>query len=754
MPRPGGKGHVRESLVRKEVVLRPLSPPTDESEVRAVEERLAFMQMTSASRAALRSLKGLLDRELPIALDKLYDQVRKTPETRGFFDSEDYIARAKGAQTGHWLNISSGDFSGDYASKVRTIGTVHARIGLEPRWYIGGYAIVLDHLIRAAVAEALPDDGADTGNARLMAGFGKALGSLAKATLLDMELAISIYLEEAEKAKQRAHAEAAEALSNMSNGLVMVADDGRIRLHNQRVLELFHLAPGEIGIGMPLSQYLRNVGARVGWDEARTQRVIDNHGRWMAGDSTTQVEHHFDDGTILSISCRPMKDGGAILTYDDVTEAREGQKKIVHMAFHDALTGLPNRRSFAEHLERLLQRSSIAMLMLDLDRFKAVNDTLGHATGDKLLVEVTRRLRDVCRPADLIFRLGGDELAVLTSIEGGWCDTLARDIVTSLSRPFQVEEHTITIGCSVGLAIGRQGSDPRIVPQMADLALYKAKENGRGQVEVYRDGMIEEEARQRRLESDLAQAIAGRQLELHYQPLFELPNRTLAGFEALLRWHHPERGMVPPAEFIPIAEQSGAIVEIGAWVIEEACRQAALWPPHIYVSINVSPIQLRSPGILRRLAKAIERHGLAPRRVEIEVTETALVENSEMIAATLAGLRRLGVRIAMDDFGTGYSSLAHLREFELDRIKIDRSFINTSHTDTSAAAVVRAVTGMARDLSISTTAEGVENEEQLANLIALGCGTAQGYLLGRPIDARAATALMNEETTEDERRVA
>ncbi len=541
---------------------------------------------------------------------------------------------------------------------------------------------------------------------------------------------------------RNARAEAAEALRNMSNGLVMVAGDGSIRLFNGRVLELFGLKPSQLRVGMPLAEYLANVGAIVGWGPERAQLIARNHFEWMAKDRITRVEHHFDDGKILNILCQPTSDGGAIITYEDVTEARESQKKITHMAFHDALTGLPNRRSFADHIGNVSQRSSFTMLMVDLDRFKEVNDTLGHAVGDKVLVEVARRLRNSCRPTDMVFRLGGDEIAVVARLTPNQAHAMASRLVTALMQPFQIGEHLISIGGSVGLVTARRGDDPELVQRKADLALYKAKENGRSRVEVYRDGMIEEAAERRRLEIELANASAARQFELHYQPLFDLPGRGLSGFEALVRWQHPERGLVPPTEFIPVAEQTGAIVEIGAWVIEEACRQAALWPADIYVSINVSPVQLRSADILRQLTSALDRHGLPPRRIEIEITETAMVENRQQIAAILSGLRALGVRIAMDDFGTGYSSLAHLREFELDRIKIDRSFISASRTDAGAAAVVRAVTGMARDLAIATTGEGVENEEQLANLIALGCGTAQGYLLGKPLGAHSATELV------------
>jgi len=543
-------------------------------------------------------------------------------------------------------------------------------------------------------------------------------------------------------------AESAEALRNMSSGLIMLSQDGLVRFFNPRVLELLGLQPDHVSIGMPVSRYLANVAAATGWNETRMQQIADSHDPRRPRDNA-KVEHHFDDGKIISIAPHPMPDGGAIITYDDITEAREGQKQIAHMAFHDVLTGLPNRRSFVENVARLSGRPSFLLLMIDLDRFKAVNDTLGHAVGDMLLIEVARRMHDGCSPTDLLFRLGGDEFAILTERNPAEGRALAANIIAGLSRRFMVGEHAISIGASAGLAQWHLGDDPERLQQMADLALYKAKENGRGRVEIYREGMMEEAERQRKFDADLAGAIKAGQFKLNYQPLYNLPARELSGFEALLRWHHPERGVVPPAEFIPMAEQSGAIVEIGAWVIEEACRQAALWPDHLYMSINVSPVQLRSMDILRRLTHALNKYRLAPRRIEIEITETAMVDDNQQIAATLAGLRALGVRIAMDDFGTGYSSLAHLREFELDRIKIDRSFINTSHTDAGSAAVVRAVISMAQDLAIETTGEGVEDEQQLANLIAIGCGTAQGYLLGRPVDAARATELVMGETPDN-----
>ncbi|WP_170842596.1 bifunctional diguanylate cyclase/phosphodiesterase [Aureimonas jatrophae] len=539
----------------------------------------------------------------------------------------------------------------------------------------------------------------------------------------------------------KARATASDALANMSNGLTMLSSSGLVTLVNERVHALFHLGKDELRIGMTLESYIAAIGRRAGWDSERVRRVLDNHQTWMRSITPTRLEHHFDDGTILAVACQPVARGGAILTYEDVTEARNGQKTIAHMAFHDALTGLKNRRMFAQSMEDLLSQGRVTMLMIDLDRFKSVNDRLGHAVGDELLRHVTARISTLLQPSEQAFRLGGDELAVLVSAPRERAIALAQDITTSIAIPFEINPHVVAIGCSIGIAAAEPGDDTSIVQQKADLALYAAKNGGRNRFETYRDGMLEDEANKRLLEQDLSEALDADQLELWYQPLYSLPGRTLTGFEALLRWRHPQRGIVSPAEFIPIAESSGMITSIGAWVIDAACRQAALWPDHVYMSINVSAIQLRSAALVSQLAQTLTKHCVSPKRIEIEITETAMVENSAQIALTLTSLRALGVRIAMDDFGTGYSSLAHLRAFKVDRIKIDRSFIAASTSDPGAAAIIRAVVSMARELNIDTTAEGIEQESQLQNLLELGCGTAQGYLLGRPLVCDEADAI-------------
>ncbi len=342
----------------------------------------------------------------------------------------------------------------------------------------------------------------------------------------------------------------------MSNGLLKIAADETIRLYNSRVFELLGLSSDELSIGMSLAQYLHNVGNHAGWDGTRKTGIIDKHRSWMKQETMTRVEHHFDDGMILRVSCQPLADGGAILTYDDITAVHAAQKQITHMAFHDPLTGMSNRRSFNEKIERLSHDGDFGLLMVDLDRFKAVNDTFGHGVGDRLLVEVAARLRDICGPSVQLFRLGGDEFAVLTLSTRDEAAAWGMDAVAALMCPFDIQEHTISIGGSVGIAMAQQGDNPEMVQRKADLALYKAKASGRGRIEFYHEGMIEDAEARRKLEEDLWSAVEAGQFELNYQPLFVLPGRKISGFEALLRWHHPELGLIPPSEFIPVAEQS------------------------------------------------------------------------------------------------------------------------------------------------------------------------------------------------------
>jgi diguanylate cyclase (GGDEF)-like protein len=377
------------------------------------------------------------------------------------------------------------------------------------------------------------------------------------------------------------------------------------------------------------------------------------------------------------------------------------------------------------------------LLLLDLDRFKFVNDTFGHAVGDQLLVAVAGRLRALVGEADFIARHGGDELAILTSGDAAAAKALADRIVAEIEKPYTLASMTVVVGCSIGVCGIDDSTSPSDLMQRADIALYEAKRRGRGLAVGYQPGMIEAIAERGHLENDLRGALALRQFYLVYQPILSLTSDRIVSCEALIRWNHPDRGLVSPDEFIPLAEENGLIVPIGQWVLEQACREAVSWPDEQHLAVNVSAVQLRSPLLLTHVSEALARSGLSASRLELELTETALVEDGPQIAHTLDALRRLGIKIAMDDFGTGYSSLAHLRDLPLDRIKIDRSFVAAALNDRQSLAVIKAVTQMGRDMNIPTLAEGVESREQLDLLRAIGCDAVQGYLIGRPARPQA-----------------
>ena len=427
----------------------------------------------------------------------------------------------------------------------------------------------------------------------------------------------------------------------------------------------------------------------------------------------------------------------------------ERENRISHLAFHDSLTGLPNRTFFRQALEQAIGRApraheQVAVLCLDLDGFKGVNDTLGHPIGDALLRHIGDVLIELASDC-LVSRLGGDEFAIIL---GGRFDPdrprgLAQAVLDRASKPMCVEGHQIATGCSIGIAIGpADGTDPDQLLKNADLALYRAKRDGRGVFRFFEASLDAAARRRRQLELDLREALQTGQFRLNYQPIYDLKAGRIGGFEALLRWNHPTRGNVPPTEFIPVAEDTGLIIAIGDWVMQEGCRQARHWPEHVRVSINVSPLQFRNPGFQAVILQALARSGLAPDRLEIEITESVFLEGEEPVLALLHRLRAMGVRVALDDFGTGYSSLSYLRSFPFDKIKIDRSFITSVAEDSSSAAIVRAIVDLASALNMETTAEGVEDGDQLARLRAQGCSNIQGYFISRPVESGSVDALL------------
>jgi diguanylate cyclase (GGDEF)-like protein len=428
---------------------------------------------------------------------------------------------------------------------------------------------------------------------------------------------------------------------------------------------------------------------------------------------------------------------------------KEREQRITHLAFHDGLTDLPNRVFFQQSLDQAVARGKrlneqIGVLCLDLDSFKSVNDTLGHPAGDALLRHVAQRLLQVSNGA-MVARLGGDEFAIVVpeAEDLGRSRRLAQAVLDIFSEPLEVGDHTIAAGISIGISMyPADGQDESTLLKNADLALYRAKQDGRGNFRFFEQSLDEAARTRRRIETDLRIAIRNGQFQLAFQPIVTSDGEVIKGFEALLRWPHPERGLIPPMEFISVAEETGLITQIGEWVIHEACRVAATWPDHVQVAVNVSPLQFRALGFGSVVLQALSASGLAPNRLEIEITESVFLDGETNVLQILHMLRSLGVRVALDDFGTGYSSLSYLRSFPFDKIKIDRSFVVNVANDATAAAIVKAIVGLAAALGMETTAEGVEEAAQHAELQAQGCTTLQGYLFSRPINALDAMRLL------------
>jgi diguanylate cyclase (GGDEF)-like protein len=540
------------------------------------------------------------------------------------------------------------------------------------------------------------------------------------------------------------------ALNNMSQGLCMFDAAGALVVCNRRYVDMYSLPADLLNGGWSLPNILhqrRKMGTFSGDVDAYCVTLRAQ----IAEGTTTSLIIELSDGRTISIVNHPMGGGGWVATHEDITERTQAEAKIKHMARHDALTNLPNRIAFRDSMEQALARSrrgeQSAILCLDLDHFKGVNDTLGHPTGDALLRAVTERLKQCLRETDTVCRLGGDEFAVLQADIARPEDAgaLAQRLIAAISQPYDLNGHHVVIGTSIGIALAPQDGD--CVEQLlrnADMALYRAKADGRATYSFFEPGMDAQIQARRTLELELRSALANGEFELEYQPVVSVETEQIVGCEALVRWRHPERGLVQPAEFISIAEEMGLIVPLGEWVLRQACRRAATWPEHVKIAVNVSPAQFKSRTLYQIVASTLAETGLTASRLELEITESVLLHDNETTLATLHHLRALGVRISMDDFGTGYSSLSYLRSFPFDKIKIDRSFVRDLSKHGDCAAIVKAVAGLGQGLGIVTTAEGVETRAQMDTIRAEGCTEVQGYLFSPPKPAHIIDQIIND----------
>ena len=560
------------------------------------------------------------------------------------------------------------------------------------------------------------------------------------------ERANTLATEEMEQAIARAQALAAHmseqtqrfraALDNMPLGVCLFSTDHRIQQYNQTFLHKLHMPVTAEVEGMTLIQALDRFGERAQWSESAHQHFQEYCD--LPVQCYSEIVQQWSDGRTMRVSRTEVAGGGYLDVFADVSEQYHARSALEHLARFDPLTDLPNRRFFRDELQRLTEAHEdgavTAALCLDLDRFKAVNDTLGHPVGDKLLTSVSARLLATLKVGDFVARLGGDEFAVILTGLPHQADAqkVAQRVIQTLSAQYEIDGHHISIGASIGIDFLAQGMSADEWLRNADLALYRAKTLGRGRAVVFEPSFLEAMSRRRQLEIDIKSAIEKGELCVYYQPIFHAGKDDVCGYEALVRWISPSRGVVPPAEFIPLAEETGLIDQIGSFVLRTACHDAMRLPEHTTMAVNVSPVQFRSRHLLSTVRRALEDSGLAPSRLEIEITEGVMIENTRGAMRTLRALKALGVHLSLDDFGTGYSSLAYIRNFHFDKIKIDQSFVRDLDRSADSLAIIRVVSGLCRSLGVVSTAEGVETQDQLDILMREQCDTMQGYLFGRP----------------------
>jgi diguanylate cyclase (GGDEF)-like protein len=531
------------------------------------------------------------------------------------------------------------------------------------------------------------------------------------------------------------------ALGNMSQGLSMYDGDHRLVVWNNHFVQLYGFPPRLVTVGRPFQELFDYLVA-TGTIKEQPDRYTARRAERLASEKNFSAQFVLDDGRTIAVTNHAMANGGWVSTHEDITDRKNSEIRIEQLAHFDGLTGLANRNLFKERLDATLAKhrrlgTEFAVLLLDLDRFKTVNDTLGHQAGDKLLKGVAGRIEAACGDADIAARLGGDEFAVIATPGNNnllhRTEILAARLIEAISAPDEIAGRPVVVGCSIGIAlVPAHGERIDEILRNADLALYRSKREGRNCFQVYSEQMKDEADRRSALEIDLREAIWGDQLEVHYQPVVDIVSRRVVSVEALARWNHPTRGPISPTEFIPVAEQTGLIVELGNWIMLQACRDATQMPSNIKMAVNLSPVQFAESNIVEWASFALADTGLLAERLEFEITEGVLLEDTERNLNSLRELKKIGISIALDDFGVGYSSLAYLTKFPFDKVKIDKSFVDAlDRTETSA--VISSIVELAKSLNLAIIAEGVETEDQRKRVRSLGIKFGQGFLFAEPV---------------------
>ncbi|NMF87945.1 EAL domain-containing protein [Aromatoleum petrolei] len=695
-----------------------------------IAARRAFLELEEADAQRLRAMRDKLAAAHHGFADGFYEYLRRLPELAALLPDDATVARLKAAHGRYFDSLVAGDYGEAYVAGRLRVGMTHARIGLTPKWYVGAFRKYLSDMLRATWDA--------TGGE--FESFQPAFDALLKVVMLDLGLTLDTYIH----ADTRAIALRDRAIESSVNG-IFIADatppECRLSYVNAAFSNILG-SPREAVLGQPCLCTGDDDGFAVIRDAIAAGR-----------DGYTTLSRTRPDGSPqwIELFLAPVRgDGGVISHYvgilNDVTERKEAEAQLAFLAHHDRLTGLPNRAYFDQRLGQVLAGANrgqgFALCFVDLDRFKVINDSLGHGAGDAVLVEVARRIAGVCRGGDTLVRLAGDEFVILIegAGESGDAAAVAERVLQALSRPVSAAGRDVDVAASLGIALcPDDGRDAETLLRNADAAMYAAKAAGRNTFRFYDEAMNRRARLRLSFEADLRRAAARGQLELFYQPQLRGDDGALVGAEALLRWRHPERGLVSPLEFIPVAEEAGIIAELGEWALREAARQIADWRRRGVavprVAVNLSARQFHAPDLVERVTRILAEAEVPSAWIELEITESTAMQDPAGAVRMLQRLREHGLEVAMDDFGTGHSSLGMLRTLPIDVLKLDRSFVQHLPASGTDAAVATAVVTLARQLGLAVVAEGVETPAQRAFLADLGCDRLQGFLFARPLPA-------------------
>nr|WP_315249615.1 EAL domain-containing protein [uncultured Duganella sp.] len=708
-----------------------------------IQQRLLFLELLPEDIRLLREIHPLLQPRLPEVIAAFYRHLQTVPVLRAQLRDPVVLDRLHHLQGAYFATLTAGDYGSDYVRHRLRVGLAHHRIGLAPEWYIGAYrkylgdlAPILQELLQDRPALLLP-----------------TYSALMKVASFDMGLALDTYIQASRQQLRDSEARFRAAFGQAAVGLAQLSAEGRWLRVNRKLQDIvgyseeelrgMHLsdlvAPEDWHIDAPLLRALADGELET---SAREKRYLRKDGRqvWVK----TTVTNMQPDGSAATL----------VAVIEDISQRKQFEEELMHLARHDALTGLANRTLLLDRVAQAIAQArrsgnQVAMLFLDLDRFKTINDSLGHDAGDRVVVEVGRRLKHAVRDADTVARFGGDEFIVLLpelpneDIAAG----LAQKILNALFEPMLIQGHELAPACSVGISLyPRDGADGKTLLKNADAALYQAKAMGRGNYQFYSEEMNARTLDRLTLESGLRHAVERGELQLKYQPQIDLASGNIVGAEALLRWHPAGQPLVMPDAFISIAEETGLIVPIGEWVLRTACAQQVAWRsaglPALRMAVNLSARQFRQAGLDAMVARVLEETDCRADALELEITESVLMDRADAAAVTLQRLSDMGVQLAIDDFGTGYSSLSYLKRFPINALKIDRTFVSDISSDADDGAIAGAVIALAHSMGLTVVAEGVETSQQRDFLRQLKCDQAQGFYFSQPMPAAALEHLL------------